>query len=907
MAEQSLGTARIDVTVDISQLQAAAELAKRSVTGMSAAAQDAYNKLDPAEKRRVDRLIHQANTLNMTRQEQLAYNAALRAQGPILDEIIQKLARNESRLKATASQFNKYGLTAKMEAAALRQVPAQLTDIFVSLQGGQAPLTVLLQQGGQLRDLFGGIVPAARALGGALLGLINPVTLTAGAIVGVAAAWNAATKEAAGFERALAETGGYAGMAASQLSDLARELDNISGVTARRASEALTAGVASGQLFGESLRLAAEASAAWSAATGKETKEVIDQFAKLAQDPQRYLRELNKTQHFLTASTLEQVDALVEQGRQTDAARVAIEAYHNALMGRAPQIEETLRGWEWLWTNIKRATAEAVDGMVEAFRDPGLAEIERRIAGFRAVANDPRMPHTTQENARRRIAGLEQRAMPLRRELVRAGLDAADRAEEEARLARYEQRRKASEEWDRIALSNLDKRAKLEREIAQIRELGVKAGKSEAEIQAQIAAARARHAESERRGGGTDPGESLLNRLERRIALNNEALALDRRLTDAEREILSVEQEIERLGPRLSASRRAQLELKLAEAKATSQLVQEREKERRVIESLTRLREQLKLEESNQQARNAADLMGLWRSSEAVESLNRQIAIWEWYAEARRRLMAQAARENREVMREEEEQLKASLEHRLEQEALYQYRRRAMLEDWQLGAHRAWEEYRDQALNVAGMVEDALTSAFRAAEDAFVQFAMTGKLSFRSLADSIISDLARIAARQLVSGLFGQVFGSLFFNTRNGIGAPIQVGSSIIPGFAKGGVIHGSPDLSAYSGQIVDRPTLFAFAKGAGLMGEAGPEAILPLKRTQGGQLGVVATGVGGDLQVVVNNYAGAQVKARQEQGRGPDGHELRRLILDIVADDAANGGRTWQAIKHRGGLREAV
>lgn len=269
--------------------------------------------------------------------------------------------------------------------------------------------------------------------------------------------------------------------------------------------------------------------------------------------------------------------------------------------------------------------------------------------------------------------------------------------------------------------------------------------------------------------------------------------------------------------------------------------------------------------------------------------------------------MAQAARENREVLREEEEQLEASLKHRLEQEALYQYRRRAMLEDWQLGAHRAWEAYRDQALNVAGMVEDALTSAFRAAEDAFVQFAMTGKLSFRSLADSIISDLARIAARQLVSGLFGQAFGSLFFNTRNGIGAPIQVGSSIIPGFAKGGVIHGSPDLSAYSGQIVDRPTLFAFAKGAGLMGEAGPEAILPLKRTQGGQLGVVATGAGGDLQVVVNNYAGAQVKARQEQGRGPDGNELRRLILDIVADDAASGGRTWQAIKHRGGLREAV
>lgn len=73
------------------------------------------------------------------------------------------------------------------------------------------------------------------------------------------------------------------------------------------------------------------------------------------------------------------------------------------------------------------------------------------------------------------------------------------------------------------------------------------------------------------------------------------------------------------------------------------------------------------------------------------------------------------------------------------------------------------------------------------------------------------------------------------------------------------GGVYNSPSLSAYSGQIVSSPTLFKFAKGGtGLMGEAGPEAILPLKRGPGGYLGVRAdTGKGGDVYVTVNVESG--------------------------------------------------
>ncbi len=105
MAAETIGTARVDVVVDTSQFTTAVTAAKRSVSDMSTSAQQAYNVLDAKEKRRVDRLIHQANQIGFTKTQQLAYNAALRTQGPLLDEILRKIATQESaqRRLATAS------------------------------------------------------------------------------------------------------------------------------------------------------------------------------------------------------------------------------------------------------------------------------------------------------------------------------------------------------------------------------------------------------------------------------------------------------------------------------------------------------------------------------------------------------------------------------------------------------------------------------------------------------------------------------------------------------------------------------------------------------------------------------------------------------------------------------------
>lgn len=177
-------------------------------------------------------------------------------------------------------------------------------------------------------------------------------------------------------------------------------------------------------------------------------------------------------------------------------------------------------------------------------------------------------------------------------------------------------------------------------------------------------------------------------------------------------------------------------------------------------------------------------------------------------------------------------------------------RQEAARDPWS-GMLRGMRKWSGEATNLGKQVETSLTSAFDNASDALADFVTTGKLNFADLANSIISDLARIAARQAIGGIVGGLasgLGNLFSGSYTDTAKNMV---NYIPGVnfsAKGNVFSGG-NISDYSNSIVSRPTLFSygsqlqpFARGAGLMGEAGREAILPLARTSTGNLGVYAT-----------------------------------------------------------------
>jgi lambda family phage tail tape measure protein len=225
-----------------------------------------------------------------------------------------------------------------------------------------------------------------------------------------------------------------------------------------------------------------------------------------------------------------------------------------------------------------------------------------------------------------------------------------------------------------------------------------------------------------------------------------------------------------------------------------------------------------------------------------------------------------------------------------------------------LADQAAWAEWKKQGADAMASV---LTLSERTAEAMEQNFsnlffdAWKGELKsaedyFNAFTDSIgrmFSDLAGQMMKQALfgSGGSGQPVGGLF-------GALIGAAGSGSAAAAAKGAVFGPGGLERFAaGGVVTRPTMFPFARGAGVMGEAGPEAILPLKRLPGGDLGVKAepSAGGGDVQVIVNNNSPERASVRES--RGPD--NVRQIFVTI-GQDIASGGPIARGIEQTYGLR---
>ena len=173
------------------------------------------------------------------------------------------------------------------------------------------------------------------------------------------------------------------------------------------------------------------------------------------------------------------------------------------------------------------------------------------------------------------------------------------------------------------------------------------------------------------------------------------------------------------------------------------------------------------------------------------------------------------------------------------------------------------KSFNDSIKTIQESMADVVVKGIKGMEDALVNFVMTGKLNFKNLANSIISDMARIAIQQtitkpftnFISGIFGSANGNAF--------------------------VDGKVQKYAYGG-VVNKPTIFPMANGLGLMGEAGyPEAILPLKRGSNGKLGVQSTGSSIGNIVVNVDASGSSVEGDQQQGK-----ELGRIIATAIQSE---------------------
>jgi hypothetical protein len=214
------------------------------------------------------------------------------------------------------------------------------------------------------------------------------------------------------------------------------------------------------------------------------------------------------------------------------------------------------------------------------------------------------------------------------------------------------------------------------------------------------------------------------------------------------------------------------------------------------------------------------------------------------------------------------------------------------------GARAAFADYADAATDAGAQIERAIEGALGGLETALVGFVQTGKLEWRSLVDAMIADLIRLFVRAQVLGPLAQGLGGLF-------GGGELVGS--IPGAtftARGAAFESGRRLAFARGGVVGRPTLFPLARGIGLMGEAGPEAILPLQRLPGGDLGARAAGGGAVFNQTIVNEAGVEIET-EERRNASGGLDQLLVLVRRDAEQQMIEGRLGRATAERFGLSD--
>ncbi|HEC5234717.1 TPA: phage tail tape measure protein [Pseudomonas aeruginosa] len=324
-----------------------------------------------------------------------------------------------------------------------------------------------------------------------------------------------------------------------------------------------------------------------------------------------------------------------------------------------------------------------------------------------------------------------------------------------------------------------------------------------------------------------------------------------------------------------------------------------------------------------------SDVAGIGLGDDERDQAQRLDAVRKKYADLRRELEAQQEDASRRLG-------PAAYEQRLADLADFQARELQMevdgygarldaQRDYRNGARRAWQNIQADAVDVASATDDMLTTGFNTASNALADFATTGKFKFRDFASSVINDMARIASQQAATGLLSGVLGAGVSAFSGWMGGSATAGASA-SGYtgnayanwaaaqADGGAwangVQFFANGAAFTNSIVSRPTAFGMAGGrTGIMGEAGPEAILPLARGADGSLGVRSVGGGGGTALQVNAPVAVTVEDRSSEGMELDQEALQQnMQLQMkaaaeraVADSWRPGGVSYRNAAGRG------
>lgn len=882
---------------------------RRELTGEAQAEREAVKAHDE-QVAALQRLIAQLDPVGTAfnrlteQQKQLSEAKAKGMLSPeMYEELSGKLRAMRSELEATQSQLSKTGMSAKQTAFAMRMLPAQMTDIVVGLSTGQSPFMVLMQQGGQLKDMFGGIGPAIKGVGSYVLGLINPFTLAAAAVGVLGLAYYKGSQEQDEFNKSLILTGNQLGTTSGQLADIAQRAGDAADSTTGVAAAVLNQLVRSGKVASSSLEQVTTAIVKTSELTGISTDQLVNDFNEIAKDPVSAISKLNDQYHFLTLATYNQIKALQDEGNQQEAARIATEAYSSSMIQRTNQIKENLGYLETAWKAVADSAKWAWDSMLDIGREvsidqkiqdvsseleraqKSLAELERgQIANagpYGAWKSDDL------ERQRKTVSLLKQRLSSLQSEKIAQDVLNSSITDYNKRQQEGIELRQKADAFSKQYQTREQQRAS---ELAKLEKL--KNQYSKEEYNNLVAQINERYKDPKlpkAKGYSDDAAQRMIDHLNQQNALLSSQAELTVKLSSSEQELVKWRQQIADLESRPSSKlTQDQISLLLHREEITALMEKNVaiEKNNRLIKESAEIaawRDSLQASIDNRQQGYDIQIAGYGLGDKNQQRQQELLRIEREYNNQRLQLERDYADKSRgmsdHVFQEKMQALNDALER--EKEIVRQKNEQVDIQagDWVSGASQGFNNWLDDTKDISEQIKSTTTQMFDGMTDALGDFVTTGKANFRSFATSVISDLSRIALKASITGIFDSISNSSSGGILGTIGSAI---SKFIPN-AKGGVYE-SPSLSTYSNGIYDSPQFFAFAKGAGVFGEAGPEAIMPLTRTSDGSLGVRAINSksgngGGDI-----TYAPVyQITIQNDGQNGEIGPQAIKALMGMV------------------------
>ena len=684
----------------------------------------------------------------------------------------------EQSLNRQALAAQKAGISVGQYKAAMRTLPAQFTDIATQLAGGQNPWLILLQQGGQVKDSFGGMIPMFRGLAGAITLPMVGVTSLAVATGALAYAWYQGDSTLSAFNKTLVLSGNQAGLTADRMLTLSRA-GQAAGLTFNQARESLAALVNAGVRGGEQFDAINQSVARFASASGVEVDKVAEAFGKLTTDPTSGLMAMARQFRNVTAEQIAYVAQLQRSGDEAGALQAANDIATKGFDEQTRRLKENMGTLE-TWAD---KTGKAFKSMWDAILDIGRPESSADMLASAQKAFDEadkkwqwyqsrsqRRGKTSsfranlqgawddRENARLGLA-----AATLQSDMEKAGeLAARDRAERDASQLKYTG--EAQKAYERM-LSPLDKYTARQEELNK----ALKDGKIlQADYNTLMASAKKDYESTQKKPSGVkvSAGERQEDRAHAAmLALETELLTLEKHAGANEK---------------ISQQRRdlwkAENQYVVLKEAATKRQLSEQEKSLLAHEK-----------ETLEYKRQLADLGDKVEHQKRLNELAQQAARFEQQQSAKQAAISAKARglTDRQAQRESEEQrlrdvygdnpdALAKTTSALKNTWSAEEQLRG---SWMAGLKSGWGEWAESATDSFSQVKSAATQTFDGIAQNLAAMLTGSEQNWRGFTRSVLSMLTEILLKQAMVGIVGRI-GSAIGGAFGG-GASASTGTAI--------------------------------------------------------------------------------------------------------------------------------